>query len=400
MSRYDDIETHSGTVRWVSKREEPSSPFWPAALWPMLGILALSVFSCAHIQETTEAATERALTAANMEWAEANASGRTIYLSGNAPSKNEAERAARIAKNVDAGTWLGTKLVPAPVRVHESFEFPEAAPAEPQPQNETVDNPSNPRPPAPQPANLPSPDWNFRLNNGVLELNGEVPTDQIRQDINQLAQSTVQPPRFREVRDNLTVAGSRPPRGYLDVAKRGVRVVTECEQGVTSFVNKRFSVNCQLPQNKVQQVRNMAVAPLPFGTLGPVETPSIESVNACEASMRDLLRNARIEFASNSADIDTSSAQLVTSIANAAKACPGRLRIEGHTDSTGGDAKNQQLSQARAESVRAALAEKGVAASRLVARGFGSAKPIADNSTREGRARNRRIEIKVVGPND
>jgi OOP family OmpA-OmpF porin len=68
------------------------------------------------------------------------------------------------------------------------------------------------------------------------------------------------------------------------------------------------------------------------------------------------------------------------------------VHIEGHTDSQGSDALNQKLSQSRADSVKAALITKfGIAADRVTATGHGEAKPIADNTTAEGRAQNRRV---------
>jgi outer membrane protein OmpA-like peptidoglycan-associated protein len=70
--------------------------------------------------------------------------------------------------------------------------------------------------------------------------------------------------------------------------------------------------------------------------------------------------------------------------------------IEGHTDSQGNEAVNAELSSARAESVRAALVAKGVAADRLTAVGFGESQPIADNATTEGRAANRRVVFNLT----
>ena len=74
-----------------------------------------------------------------------------------------------------------------------------------------------------------------------------------------------------------------------------------------------------------------------------------------------------------------------------------KLEVQGHTDNVGNDAYNQKLSDARAASVVAWLAGKGVAASRLSARGYGRKSPIADNDTDEGRAKNRRVELKKQG---
>jgi OOP family OmpA-OmpF porin len=69
------------------------------------------------------------------------------------------------------------------------------------------------------------------------------------------------------------------------------------------------------------------------------------------------------------------------------------LRVEGHTDNQGSAAANQALSEKRAQAVVSWLTAHGVAASRLTAQGFGQTKPVADNSTAEGRAKNRRVEL-------
>ena len=70
-----------------------------------------------------------------------------------------------------------------------------------------------------------------------------------------------------------------------------------------------------------------------------------------------------------------------------------KLSVEGHTDNVGSPASNKTLSEARAKSVVSAIVSQGVAADRLSPVGFGQDKPIADNSTDEGRAKNRRVEL-------
>jgi OOP family OmpA-OmpF porin len=69
----------------------------------------------------------------------------------------------------------------------------------------------------------------------------------------------------------------------------------------------------------------------------------------------------------------------------------------GHTDSIGGDAYNDKLSVKRAESIKTYLTSKGLEANRVYTEGKGKKQPVADNKTAEGRAKNRRVEIEVVG---
>jgi outer membrane protein OmpA-like peptidoglycan-associated protein len=72
------------------------------------------------------------------------------------------------------------------------------------------------------------------------------------------------------------------------------------------------------------------------------------------------------------------------------------VSIEGHTDNTGRTEYNQKLSQNRAYSVRLYLINRGVEAARLTSKGFGSSRPLADNATKEGQQRNRRVEFHIV----
>lgn len=69
----------------------------------------------------------------------------------------------------------------------------------------------------------------------------------------------------------------------------------------------------------------------------------------------------------------------------------------GHTDSIGSDAYNQKLSVRRAEAVKAYLVSKGIEKNRVYTEGKGEKQPVASNKTKEGRAKNRRVEIEVVG---
>lgn len=70
-----------------------------------------------------------------------------------------------------------------------------------------------------------------------------------------------------------------------------------------------------------------------------------------------------------------------------------RIVVEGHTDNTGSAEKNQTLSEKRAESIKAELIKRGIAANRLETKGYGASKPIGDNNTKAGRTQNRRVTI-------
>jgi OOP family OmpA-OmpF porin len=112
--------------------------------------------------------------------------------------------------------------------------------------------------------------------------------------------------------------------------------------------------------------------------------------------MTAALSNARIEFLSSSVEIVPASRNVISVLAALAHACPGRIQIAGHSDNLGPEEANEQISVARAESVASAFIEFGLEPERLTVVGFGSTVPIADNSTRAGRARNRRIEMSLV----
>lgn len=75
-----------------------------------------------------------------------------------------------------------------------------------------------------------------------------------------------------------------------------------------------------------------------------------------------------------------------------------KIIVEGHTDSRGSATQNTDLSQARAETVRSYLVSRGIASDKISATGLGSSRPVADNSTADGRANNRRVEIVVTPP--
>lgn len=101
-----------------------------------------------------------------------------------------------------------------------------------------------------------------------------------------------------------------------------------------------------------------------------------------------------VNFDTGKADLKADDLATVQQIAVMLKAAPSlKLSIEGHTDNVGDPASNKALSEARAKSVMNAIVQAGIAADRLSAAGFGQERPVADNRSEEGRARNRRVEL-------
>jgi OOP family OmpA-OmpF porin len=126
------------------------------------------------------------------------------------------------------------------------------------------------------------------------------------------------------------------------------------------------------------------------------ETKAI-SVEECQTRFSVISTAGAIYFKTGSAELDKVSEPILQSVAEIANRCPGvKIQVTGHTDSVGVKEANRQLSEQRARSVVAFLAQRGVAAARVDAVGYGDTRPIAPNDSEANRAKNRRIEFRVV----
>ncbi|OGQ22112.1 MAG: hypothetical protein A3I05_00615 [Deltaproteobacteria bacterium RIFCSPLOWO2_02_FULL_44_10] len=132
--------------------------------------------------------------------------------------------------------------------------------------------------------------------------------------------------------------------------------------------------------------RKPAVAKLPE----PVEVEAVVE--------EKIVITQKIHFEFNSSSVRPASYPILDDVATLLAANPQiqHIKVEGHTDNVGGDAYNQRLSDKRAKSVAEYLVTKGIASDRLYPVGYGESKPIADNTSSRGRARNRRTEFTVV----
>ncbi|UOQ54851.1 OmpA family protein [Hymenobacter cellulosivorans] len=126
--------------------------------------------------------------------------------------------------------------------------------------------------------------------------------------------------------------------------------------------------------------------------------PMQASVLPAEQLKKELDANGHvalyINFDTDKASIKPESGPVVGEVVKLLQTNPTlRLTVEGHTDDAGTPAHNQQLSEQRAQAVVAALTAQQIAADRLKPAGFGQTKPLADNATEEGKAKNRRVEL-------
>ena len=105
-----------------------------------------------------------------------------------------------------------------------------------------------------------------------------------------------------------------------------------------------------------------------------------------------------MQFESGTAQLRDQSTALLEEVAAVLRKHPEieACEVAGHTDNTGTPEFNQQLSEQRAQAVRKWLITRSIDARRLTTRGYGDTRPIADNATAEGRARNRRVEFVIV----
>ncbi len=128
---------------------------------------------------------------------------------------------------------------------------------------------------------------------------------------------------------------------------------------------------------------------------GPVARE--EEVASCQTDVDAVMDGQTINFQSGSAYLAPASLRIIDSLAETLGRCAGMtVAVAGHTDATGSAEINQTLSTARAESVAAALAERGIDAGRITSAGFGSSQPKVDGTGAEANAANRRIEFTLT----
>ena len=225
---------------------------------------------------------------------------------------------------------------------------------------------------------------------GVVDANDECPTDKGLAEFNGCPDTDADGVADKE--DACPeVAGTKELKGCPDADGDGI---ADNEDKCPAINGPKENAGCPWPDTDGDSVLDkddqcIAVK----GTVANNGCPEIsaESIKKMNENFKSILFNR------GTPDLKSESLPLLKSIVAVLKEFPtAKFRLEGHADSEGTDEVNLALSQQRAASVRNFLIENGVAADRLTSEGYGESKPIDTNNTEIGKAKNRRVEVKLV----
>ena len=225
-----------------------------------------------------------------------------------------------------------------------------------------------------------------------VAIEGAVPNDATKQEIlNKMYLTYGQ----ENIVDKIQVRTVTAPNGWSNAISH---VITEdlkkVRQGKLSVRGMQMDLSGKMGNpNDIQSMTTK------FQSLvsAPYHLTTQLSVNQAEQQMIDAaLKHRIIEFESGSAVLTASGIKILDEMSVALKKVSGKkVKVIGHTDSSGDANKNLILSQRRPAAVKNYLIGKNIAAENLTTVGFGSNQPVADNTTAEGRRKNRRIEFEV-----
>jgi outer membrane protein OmpA-like peptidoglycan-associated protein len=210
------------------------------------------------------------------------------------------------------------------------------------------------------------------------------PSAQRTKDVSYLA---IRRAELAEVEARQAKAVQDKARAEQELAGLTQTQLSRTRQQLASATDKLSGTEAQLAQERAQREAADKRAREALDKLGNVKQEARGSVITIPGN---------VLFASGKSTLLGGAQQRLGAVADALKdQAEHDIIVEGHTDSNGSDAFNLELSQSRAQTVREFLVSRGVPAERIRAQGVGESRPVADNSTPEGRANNRRVEIIV-----
>ncbi|WP_395526091.1 OmpA family protein [Acinetobacter variabilis] len=224
-------------------------------------------------------------------------------------------------------------------------------------------------------------------------IEGAVPNEKIKAEILAKAYSIY---GQQNVVDQIQVRQVTTPSNWINTVTKVINYdLKKVKQGNLTVNGTEIKLT-----GKLSNPEDLQTTQVKFQSLTPVNfrLNTQLSLNQAEQQIIDTaLKNRIIEFESGSAILAASGVQILDEMAVVLKRVRGKkVKILGHTDSSGDADKNIILSQQRADAVKTYLIHKNIPAESLSTEGLGSNKPVADNTTVEGRKKNRRIEFEVL----
>ncbi len=382
-------------------------------LAPLLALIALGllVYAAAtgyppSIEADIEARAAAALAEAGLDGVAVSADGRDVRLTGRLPSELDRARATRTAGNTAGVRRIYNDIVVGSSGTGTAAAAPaaESAPAE-----------GGTAPGAQRP-------WQtrFRATPREVVLEGDVPDAAFRQRMAGIVTSRYE---GRAILDSLAVRAHPAGQSAGAVLETALAALAEFVEGEAVLTDTGLQLTGTLrpgvdagtveaalrdgmPEGYRLDFQAVQALDEPPATADPESAPVDEAAqpareageSACQRELDELLADGGIVFASGSTEVDARARGLLDRLAGVLSDCPGRnLEVAAHTDSTGSAEVNQRVSEARALAVTRHLEGAGVPADRLTAVGYGESRPVADNSTPEGRRQNRRIEFRLTG---
>ena len=232
----------------------------------------------------------------------------------------------------------------------------------------------------------------------TIELAGDVSDDDARVAFPERARDMF---RYWSVEDDLKVRGDSPD-GYRRFMDHALIELGQLDEGCITLDGTSLAISGSIRSERALTAMKERVGEmdqLGFDVTYDLELPTLsDEARACqEEANRRVELGETVLFDFDSSDVHEDGKQLLDEIVEIAALCPHvDVQVSGHTDATGDKAYNIDLSKQRADAVVAYLVSAGLDADRLTAVGLGFSQPIADNSTEEGRAQNRRIEFRAI----
>ncbi len=196
-----------------------------------------------------------------------------------------------------------------------------------------------------------------------------------------------------EVKDEITAALAGTGKAYK--IQNNLEVKTPAKPATPAPVKKQAAEKNTTAQSQAKAA--LSQENLKKAQEGKVQKEKETELKKAQQELDNLLRHKRVEFVYAKDRLTPKSRKIIDQIVAILKKHPDvYVEIGGHTDSDGDAKRNLKLSQKRADAVKRYLVKKGIAANRLVAKGYGESKPLVKNDTRAHKQINRRVEFKVI----